>query len=293
MENHTLNGRPIVPEGVLARLRASYSSLSEAEQRVARFIMQYPEETVHQSVQTLAQRIHASEATIIRCCRSIGYQGLRDLKLALASERTSSLQILHEDIAPGDSVLTMVHKVLQSDIQAIADTLAVLDEQVLERAVEALVKASRIEFYGIGSSLPVVMDAYYRFLRIGLPATFVTDPHMQAVSAALLPPGAVAFAISHSGRSVETLKALKKARSAGATCILLSSHANTPLCQYADIQLITAARETAFRAEAVTSRIAHLSMIDALYVAVAMRNFDTSLAALSKATAIMAEHMVP
>jgi RpiR family carbohydrate utilization transcriptional regulator len=293
MEGHTLNEKSIVPEGVLARLRASYSALSEAEQRVARFILQYPEETVHQSVQTLAQRMHVSEATIIRCCRSIGYQGLRDLKLALAAERTGSLQILHEDIAPGDSVLTMVHKVLQSDIQAIADTLAVLDEQVLERAVEILVNAARIEFYGIGSSLPVVMDAYYRFLRIGLPVTFVTDPHMQAVSAALLPPGAVAFAISHSGRSVETLRALKKARSAGATCILLSSHANTPLGQYADIQLITAARETAFRAEAVTSRIAHLSMIDALYVAVAMRNFDTSLAALSRATAIMAEHMIP
>ncbi|HLZ55710.1 MAG TPA: MurR/RpiR family transcriptional regulator [Ktedonosporobacter sp.] len=292
MEDHPGNERPIVPEGVLARLRAAYGSLSEAEQKVAQWIIQHPEETVHQSVQMLAQRIHVSEATIVRCCRSLGYQGLRDLKLALASEKTSSLQILHEDIVPGDSVLTIAHKVLQSDIQAIADTLAVLDEQVLEKAVQALVHAARIEFYGIGSSLPVAMDAYYRFLRIGLPATVVTDPHMQAVSAALLPPGSVAFAVSHSGRSVETLNALKKARASGATCILLSSHANTPLSQYADIQLITAARETAFRVEAVTSRIAHLSVIDALYVAVAMRNFDTSLAALGRATTIMAEHML-
>ncbi len=290
MEDRSVSERPIVPEGALARLRAMYSSLSEAEQRVAQFIMQHPEETVRESVQMLAQRIHVSEATIVRCCRSVGYQGLRDLKLALASETATSLQILHEDIVPGDSVLMIVHKVLQSDIQAIADTLAVLDEQVLEKAVQALVNASRIEFYGIGSSLPVVMDAYYRFLRIGLPATVVTDPHMQAVSAALLPAGAVAFAISHSGRSFETLNALKKARSAGATCILLSSHANTPLSQHADIQIITAARETAFRAEAVTSRIAHLSVIDALYVAVAMHNFDTSLAALGRATAIMSEH---
>ena len=293
MEQHTLNDRPIVPEGALARLRSVYGGLSEAEQRVAHFIEQNPQETVHLSVQMLSQRIGVSEATIVRCCRSIGYQGLRDLKLALAGETANSLQLLHEDIVPDDSVQEITRKVLQSDIQAIADTLAMLDTLALEQAVRAISEATRIEFYGIGSSLPVVLDAYYRFLRIGLPATVITDAHMQSVSASQLPAGAVAFAVSHTGRSVETLDALRKARAANATCILLSSHAHTPLSQYAHIQLITAARETAFRQEAVTSRIAHLSVIDALYVAVAMRRFDTAMETLARSTNIVSEHMTP
>ncbi|GCE48337.1 RpiR family transcriptional regulator [Thermosporothrix hazakensis] len=278
-----------IPEGVLARLRTHFSSLSDTEQRVARFIEQHPQDFIHLSVQALAQRIHVSEASIVRCCRSIGYHGIRDLKLALASELAGSLHQIHEDIRPEDSVLTITQKVLQSDMQAIADTLSILDETMLERAVQVLLKASRIEMYGIGASLPIIIDAYYRFLRIGLPATMVTDPHMQAVSAALLPEGSVAFAISHSGRSRQTLMALKKAREAGASTILLSSHANTPLGEYADIQLITTARETAFRREALTSRIAHLSVIDALYVAIAMQRPDSSLRLLKQVSDILDE----
>jgi DNA-binding MurR/RpiR family transcriptional regulator len=284
------NEHPLVAEGVLARLRAMYHVLTETEQRVAQFIEQHPDEVVHLSVQALAQRIQVSEATIVRCCRSIGYRGLRDLKLALAAESVTPLQEIHEDILPGDGVGTIARKVLQSDIQAIADTLAVLDEKLLEQVVEALLKATRIEFYGIGSSLPIALDAYYRFLRAGLPTTVVTDPLMQAVSAAQLPPNSVAFAISHSGRTRETLNALRCARNTGAFCILLSSHAHTPLSKFADVSLITSARETAFRNAALTSRIAHLSVIDALYVAVAMRRPESSLAALERSTTVIADH---
>jgi DNA-binding MurR/RpiR family transcriptional regulator len=115
---------------------------------------------------------------------------------------------------------------------------------------------------------------------------------MQAVSAAQLPPGAVAFAVSHTGRTRETLNALRKARTAGAVCILLTSHAQTPLGRYADIELLTASRETVFRTEALASRIAHLSLIDALYVAVAMRRARAS-ESLVRSDAVIDEHRLP
>jgi DNA-binding MurR/RpiR family transcriptional regulator len=281
------------PQGVLARARAAFASLSEAEQRVALAFEEDPAELVQLPVEELAQRIGVSTATVVRFCQAIGYRGLRDLKLALAAEALlPHQQMIHEDIQPRDSVLTIAQKVLRSDLQAIADSLQVLDELALERAVEALLAAPRIEFYGVGSSLPVAQDAHYRFLRIGLPATMATDVHVQAVSAAQLPPGSVAFAISHTGRTTETLNALRKARAAGATCILLTSHANTPLGRYADIQLVTASRETAFRTEAVASRIAHLSLIDALYVAVALRRTGAQ-AILARSDAIIAERRLP
>jgi DNA-binding MurR/RpiR family transcriptional regulator len=285
---------PAIPSGVLARVRATFPSLSEAEQRVGAVILEEPREVVFLPVKELAQRIGVSEATIVRCCRSLGFTGLRQLKLALAGETlTAPQQVIHEAIRPGDSVLTVARKVLRSDQEAIADTLTVLDGAALERAVAAILAATRIEFYGIGSSMPVALDAYYRFARLGLPATVVTDPHMQAVSAAQLPPGAVAFAISHTGRTRETLNALQKARGAGATCILLSSYASTPLSRLADVELVTAARETLFRTEALASRLAHLSLIDALYVAVATQRLKAAEGALAHTDAIIAEHRLP
>lgn len=283
-------GNHIVTDSVMARVRSRFESLRDSEQQVAVFIEQYPDDFVHLPVRELAERIGVSDATIIRCCRALGYEGLRALKLALAGVANAPLQVLHEDVAPNDAPDEIIRKVLLSDIQAIADTIELLEVVAFGEAVEALLVASRIEFYGIGSSMPITLDAYYRFLRIGLPVTVATDPHMQAVSAALLPPGAVAFAISHTGRTRETLGFLQKARAAGATCILLSSHGHTPLSKLAHIELVTGARETAYRTEALSSRIAHLSVIDALYVAVAARRSGEALAALAKTNAIVAEH---
>ncbi|MBC8164230.1 MAG: MurR/RpiR family transcriptional regulator [Roseiflexaceae bacterium] len=287
MDRGDISGLQIVPEGVLARVRAVYSTLSESEQRVANVILHDPLAIIHLSVQALAERIGVSEATIIRCCQSIGYRGLRNLKIALAAETVTPLHLTREDVLPSDDLATIVNKVLYSDIQAIADTLAVLDVAVVEQVVQALLAAPRIEFYGVGSSIAVAIDAYYRFLRIGLPVSAVTDPYMQLASASQLPPTAVAFAISHSGRSVETLNALRTARESGAICVLLSSHANTPIGECAHLQLITAARETVFRTESAASRIAHLSMIDALYVAVSLRTSERSREALARTQAAL------
>lgn len=278
----------LVPEGARARVRANYRSLSEGERSVAAFIEQAPEEFVRLSVKSLAARIGVSEATVVRCCQSLGYGGLRELKLALAVETVTPLQVIREEALPTDSALITARKVLRADLQAIADTLVVLDGEALEAVVGAMVAAPRIEFYGVGSSIPVVLDAYYRFLRIGIPTAAVTDPYMQIVSAAQLSPGAVAFAVSHSGRSIETANALQAARRAGAVCVLLTSQANAPIGAHADLQLITADDAPMGSSESVARRIAHLSLIDALYVAVSLRRAPQTDEAVDRIRAALA-----
>lgn len=199
-----------------------------------------------------------------------------------------SIPEVHEAIRVGDSVLEIAHKVLQSDQDAIADTRHVLNEQALGQAVEALVRAKKIEFIGIGSSMPVALDAYYRFARIGFPVSCVTDSSMQRVACGFLDEDSVAFAISHTGRTRDTWLSFKTARDQGATCILLTSHRGTRIGSLADIELVTASRETAFRTEAMSSRIAHLSLIDALYVAVALRT-DAARDALQRVDTLFAD----
>jgi RpiR family carbohydrate utilization transcriptional regulator len=186
-------------------------------------------------------------------------------------------------------VRTITEKVLQADMSALSDTLAVLDHGALEAAVDALLAASRIECYATGSSVPVAVDAYYRLIRLGLPATVVTDPHMQATSAAHLAEGAVALAISHRGRSYETHTALRWAKQAGATCILLTSYDDTPVGRLADIQMVVAAPELSLRPEAVSSRIAHLAIVDALSVALALKQPERTRSALLRDDEIIAE----
>jgi DNA-binding MurR/RpiR family transcriptional regulator len=272
----------VMPAGALARLRAAYNSLPEQARAVADFIVASPEEMIHLPVRALATRIGVSEATITRCCQALGYSGLRELKLALAAEQAVPLHGGYVAVDPGDSVLMIAQKVLRADMQAIADTLALLDGEALEQATHALHQASRVEFYGVGSSIPIALDAYHRFLRIGIQVTAVTDPYFQIVAASQLPSNAVAFGISHSGRSIETLNVLRTARHAGATTILLTSHAHAPVAEHADILLITADHITAYHQESVARRIVHLSIIDALCTSVALLRSEHAREALQR-----------
>jgi len=280
------------PRGVLARIHAAYPSLGPQERKLADLLRSEPDVAVRLSTRELAGRLNVSDATIVRCSQSLGYEGFKALKLALAQESSPSTWLVKEAVDETDGMLAITKKVFSSDMQAISDTLAVLDERSLEQAVDAILSAARVEFYGVGSSVPVAMDAFYRIVRLGLPATVVTDPHMQAISAAHLPSGSLAFAVSHTGRTFETRAAMQRARESGATVLLLTSYRNTPLGQLADIEIVTATPESTLRPEALYCRIAHLAVIDALSVAVALRHADQARAALLKDDEIIAEREV-
>jgi RpiR family transcriptional regulator, carbohydrate utilization regulator len=280
------------PRGVLARVHAAYPSLGPQERKLADLLLEDHGLVVRLSIRELASHLGISDATIVRGSQSLGYDGFKALKLAAAHESSPSEWLVREAVAKDDSALVIAKKVFSSDMQAISDTLAVLDEEVLERAVDAILTATRVEFYGAGSSLPVTLDAYYRILRLGLPAGVVTDPHMQATSATHLPRGSLAFTVSYSGQSLETQTTMQRARDAGATVLLLTSYRNTKLGELADIEIVTATPESVLRSDAVSSRIAHLAVVDALSVAIAARHPDSARKALFQDDEIIAERVI-
>jgi RpiR family carbohydrate utilization transcriptional regulator len=284
--------RAASPHAVLARIRTLQPDLTPSEGAVAALTLAHPDQVVRLGIETLAQQAGVSTATVLRFCQTLGFEGFKDFKIALAVESGRLPAVLTEEIDTGDTPAQIARKVFQADMQAIAQTLELLDERALNRAVEALDAARRIEVYGIGSSAPIAVDAYYRLLRIGLPVGVVTDSHMQAVSASLLRRGDVAVIISHTGRTRETLSAAEKARAAGATVIALTSFQRAPIAAIAHVVLATASVETAFRVEAMASRIAHLSVIDAIYVALATRRREDALEALEQTNAIIEEKRV-
>lgn len=262
---------------VVARLTATYDSLSPTGQRIANYVLANSRDVIHMSVTEVAESIGVSEGSIVRLCQQVGLKGFQDLKLNLARSAVEPVQFIHEDLQPDDPVETVVDKIFQSDIQALIDTLNVLDRSAMKRAVEIILAAERVEFYGIGSAAPIAIDAHYRMMRIGIKCSVLVDSHVQAVSASLTGPEVATVTISHSGSTMETLAATRLAQEAGAKTICITNYGKSPLQAHADVVLHTAARETQFRTEAMTSRIAELAIVDALTACVALATYQRAL----------------
>jgi RpiR family carbohydrate utilization transcriptional regulator len=176
----------------------------------------------------------------------------------------------------------VVEKIFLSNLQALHDTRKVIDPAKMADAVKAILRADRVEVYGIGSAAPIAEDANYRLLRIGIESKVVLDSHVQAIRASLTGPNVTVLTISHSGSTHETIAATRLAKEAGATTICISNFGKSPIQRHCDIMLHTMAKETSFRTEAMTSRIAQLAIVDAIICCVALASYDKAVATITK-----------
>ncbi|NGQ97376.1 MurR/RpiR family transcriptional regulator [Brevibacillus sp. SYP-B805] len=269
-------------QSAFARIRAASPQLSAKEQQIAEYILEHPDQIIHLSITELADLCECAEATIFRLCRRLGYRGYQAFKIALASEVVAPLQSIHQEIQPDDDLQVLAEKIFTANMETLRDSLQILNRETLALAIEWLSGATRIEFYGCGGSAVIAQDAYHKFMRIGIPCVWHADPHYQVMSAALLKPGAVVVGISHSGSNKDILEAVKVAKQAGATTIGITSYGKSPLNKLVDLCLFTASRETVFRTEALSSRLAQLSLLDLLYVAVSLRHQDETVLNIQK-----------
>ena len=262
------------PAGVLVQLRGLRPSLSPAEDRVAEQVLADAKAAAALTISELAVRASTSETTVLRFCKRLGLPGYPQLRLALAAESAQprALVAAATDINEDDSIDDIISKVAFADASAVEETAHQLDRDALSAAAEAIATASRVDIYGIGASAIVGTDAQQKLHRIGVIAFSWNDPHLALTSAALLRAGDVAIGISHSGTTRETIESLGKARSQGATTVAITNFPLSRLVDSADIVLTTAARETSLRSGATASRIAALTVIDCLYIAVAQRD---------------------
>jgi DNA-binding MurR/RpiR family transcriptional regulator len=273
---------PVAVPGCFVRINGTYDTLRAAEQRVADFILAHPEDLIHLTVTELAERTQTSESTVVRLCQKIGYKGYQEFKIMLARDLVGPTETVYEEITPSDSLPMLKQKVFQANAQALKDTMEVLSDEELFRAVEALATAKRVEIYGIGGSAPLAHDTYHKFMKLGVTCVWLDDSDMMAMSSSLLAPGDVALGISHTGASRDVCDAMENAKAAGATTICITHRATSPITKASDIKLYTAAKETAFGSDAMSSRIAQLSIIDTLYAGIANRDYDRTLALVQK-----------
>lgn len=278
-----------VPGGVRDRLEAIRPSLAPTAQRIADYVLKHAADVVHMSVTEVAERAGASEGSVVSLCQQIGARGFQQLKIGLARDLVQPVQFIHEDLARTDDVGTVAAKIFHSGMQAMQDTLKVLDAKALGQAAKAILAARRVEVYGIGSAGPIAEDANYRLLRIGIESKSVIDSHVQAISASLTGKDVAVLTVSHSGSTHETVAATRLAKEAGATTICITNYGKSPLIAYSDIVLHTMARETQFRTEAMTSRIAQLAIVDALIACLALATYDRAVDTIAHTFEVLAD----
>ncbi len=263
---------------MLDRIRAALPALPPAEQRVARLVLADPRSFASLPVTELAERSHVSKPTVVRFCRSVGYDGLTDFKRKLAGTVNEGVPFVHRAVDEDDKSADIIVKVIDNAVSALLKYRNSVANGAFERAIAALADAGRngrrIEFYGVGNSGIVALDAQHKFFRLGVRATAVSDGHVQVMSATMLRGGDCAVIISNSGHSRDLLDVAEIARKKGATLIAITA-SDSPLAQLTiganQILLAADHPEDYDRYSPMVSRLLHLMVIDILTTAVALR----------------------
>ncbi|MBS0436616.1 MAG: MurR/RpiR family transcriptional regulator [Proteobacteria bacterium] len=264
---------------MLDRIKASIPALPPAEQRVARLLLADPRAFATLPVAELSERAHVSKPTVVRFCRSVGYDGLADFKRKLAGSVNEGVPFVHRAVDEDDKTADIIVKVIDNAVSALLKYRNDAASHAFERAIAALAEAGksgkRIEFYGVGNSGIVAADAQHKFFRLGVHAAAIVDSHVQVMSATMLAPGDCAVIISNSGRSRDLLDVAEIARRKGATSIVITT-SGSPLAQMGQggatqVLLAVDHPEDYDRYSPMVSRLLHLMVIDILTTAVALR----------------------
>ncbi len=257
---------------VLLKLQTLLPTLSKAERKVANYTLKHPEEVISLAVSGLAESSGVSDATVVRACRSMGFDSYQEFKLTLAQSLVTPTEAIQESLSRDDSTEDIIAKVFANEVAALELTRDTVEAEEIERAALAISKAETVYIFGLGNSHAIAYDLQHKLMRLGIKAYAVSDSHIQAITATNCTKNDVVFSISHSGSSVDIVSNSRIAKENRATILSLTNIGTSPLTKISDIALHTASNETRYRIVAINSRLAQMAIIDTIYTIIAMRS---------------------
>jgi DNA-binding MurR/RpiR family transcriptional regulator len=273
---------------LLGEIKNSFGSFHASEASIATAVLTDPVRVAQMKISDLAEYSETSVASIVRFSKAMGFKGYPEFRMALVSEvsRLTLNSKVHQELDSGitidDSAAEIIRKIALADSVAIQTTAERLDVDSFEKAVAAWDKAKLIGIFGLVSSGYVALDLQLKLNRQGKNSIAWSDAHTALTSVSLLKRGDCLVAISHSGMTLDVIDVMQEFKSRGITVILITNSLRSPATNLADIVLHTSARETTFRSGATASRIAQLTVVDCLCVALAQRNWSGTKAALDE-----------
>jgi DNA-binding MurR/RpiR family transcriptional regulator len=266
------DARAVDAGAVGAQIRVRLPSLTPLEGKVAAAILDRRDISADTPLKEIALAAGVSEPLVVKVAKKLGFDGFRDFRQGLIAYYQSESAALHDTISLDDTAGTVVQKVFRTAMQALEETFAILDLQAFERAADYLHRAKQRDFYGVGGSAQIARDVSHKFLRIGIRASVFDDSHMMLMSAALLGPDDAVIGFSHSGETAAVIEAVELARKNGARTIAVTNYSESTLARSVDVVLCSTAENSPLMGENATARIAQLSLLDALFVAVAQKD---------------------
>ena len=259
-------------------IKQKYSSLTGAERKIADYILTNGEKIVLMSIGELAEQVGVAKSAVVRCCKTIGFEGYSQLKIALSSEISKNKQLSYTPyIYPHDDVNSVLDKVFSANVKAIYDTVSQLDRDVVYKALDMIRKARNIYIYGIGTSISVVAELQYRLMQMGYNAFAYSDPPTMKISTMNVTKEDIAIGISYSGRTIDTIDSLRLAAKNEAQIICITSYPDSPITKVSDQAIIVGCDEIHYPVEAMSAKIAQLSLIYAMTVALSSMEYDKTV----------------
>ena len=260
---------------VIAKIHNMFKSLTDTEQKIATYVLEFPEQVVNMTVKELAEVCGTVPSAVNRMCKSIGVEGFSRFKVFLAGD-IGKEERLEESVSinKDDTSQVIFNKVFNSGINTLKNTYGMLDFACVETIASSITDAARVFIFGVGTSSVIALDAAYRFSQLGVQAYAYTDILQMNVMAKNMKNNDVAFCISHSGTTKPVVDAMRNAKNAGALTVALTSFGQSILGKESDYSVIVYADEENYPVEAVSARIAHMCIVDALMMTIASIKYD-------------------
>jgi DNA-binding MurR/RpiR family transcriptional regulator len=272
--------------GIIETIRAVLPTLPGGQRSLAEVVLADPATSARLTIVELADRCQVSTGTITRFCRALSLDGYAQLRISLAADsgrtgRGTWSAIVGADVSEDDEIGTVANLVCANVVHVVTEAIANLDLAVLERAATALATANRVQVFGVGGSGATASEFQQRLYRIGTSVWAHSDLHIALTGAALMGPGDVVVAISHSGQAHEVCDLLAEAGSHSAHTIAVTNDPDSAVARRADLVLATEVHQVGLRNETILARHAQLAVLDLLYVAIAQRTFDRTREAMA------------
>ena len=274
-------------ENCILLIQSMYPSFHRVEKKIADYILENSEEVVTLSISELAKNLEVAESSIVRFCKILHLGGFGELKLNLACRPKEKPVLPFGNVKKDDSTAEILDKVLGASIQVLSETRDFINHKKFGEAVECIRNANIIIFCGMYTSSTIVHDAYMRLYRIGYPVFCFTDPYEAKIAASMLDENCVVLGVSHTGRTKETIETLRLAKENGAKVIALTSFVRSPILDVADISLVICSSASEGVMEAVSSRISHIAVMDALCTCLGISRYEQTTKRIEKNSEII------
>lgn len=266
---------------IFGQIMSQYQSFTKSEIKVANFILTHREEVQYMTISELAQECAVAESTLTRFGRSLRCKGFNDLKLAIAHATVpvsaASAYTYYGEVLPDDTIEQKCQKLYGKTVETLNQTMELLDFGAIDKASEHLSRASCVYCFGQGNSSIIAMEAWGRFSLVSAKFHWVSDSHMQAVSAALLKPGDAVLYFSYSGATRACLEIAELAKKHKLKLILVTRFPKSPAAARADVVIVCGSNESPLQQGSISAKMAQLFIIDILFNEYCGRNLEETM----------------